>query len=368
MTFFFLIFVSIGLFLLTGWIDYKTDRQQPVCLIYAIPLIIYILTYGLRDGWFQDYEVYENIFTTPNLDNEYEFFFVLVNRIMRLAGFSVTGAMIVYAGFYVMGTFFLFTRKREYLGISMAVLVIINLWGPGQLVRWFMGVGMLYAGLRYLDEKKLIHTAVFFLLATGIHYPLLIVGAISVALYYLRPFRNLYANIALLTLSLLLTQEILATWLGGLLENFNLVPSQLHVSQYLTDPKVMDYFFQGDNLGITENQTVVYRIRLLFYYGWFMVCGFWVFKRENDRFWQLTYNMFVVSAIFAFPTSGFELMMRFVTAFALLSPVLFAYIIMEQWKNKKYVISIISILILLFNFARDMTMIISSDNLRYISL
>lgn len=359
--------LTVVLFLAGQWIDNRTRYTQPVFLVYALPLTVYILTYGLRDGWFHDFTVYENVFLHPYLESEYEIFFVLVTRLVRLLGLPVAGAMTVYCAFCVVGCFWLFAMKRSYLGISMAILVLLNVWGLGMLIRWCFALGLLYAGLRYFIDKKWWQFALCFLLAIGVHFPIFIVEAVAVAIYYLRPFRNIYVNIALVALSLLVSQQMLASLTLSVAEHLNFFPASLRISNYITDPKVVDYYFQGDNLDITGQFTVFHTLRLLIYYLWFLVWGHIVLKGDKDSFFALVYNMFALSAVLFFPTEGFELMMRIITAFTLVGAPLMARIIVYQFRKQYYVMGIAGISILLFNFAMSMKSILTDYNIKYIT-
>lgn len=365
MIFLALILGSVFLFLFAQFVDVLTKRTQSVWVLYLLPLIVFTVTYGLRDGWFQDYQVYESVFLSPYYDSEYEFFFVAVTRVMRLLGFTVPGAMCVYAAFYVVGMFYFCSRERNYLGLSMAILVVINLWGPGQLVRWFMGVGMLYVAFRLLDEKKWWWALLFFIIAAGIHFPLVVVGVIGIGLYYLRPFRIIYVNAGLMLLSLLVAPEMLAAPMGAIIEHLNIAPSGLHVSAYVSDPELIDYFFEGDNLGIGES-SAINKLRNLLFYLWFMVFGLISCRKSESKFLWLSYNFFCLSAVFFFPTAGFELMMRFVSALFIGSVVIIGKVLVDQYKEQKYILASISVLLLIVSFIRDMTQILTDTELPYV--
>lgn len=363
-----LITLSIILFLGAQWIDAKTQYKQPVWFIYALPLTVYILTYGMRDGWFIDYAVYENIYVNPFMDDDYEPFFVIVNKIMRLLGFPLFMAMTVYVAFFVVGYFWFASEKRKYLGITMAVIVLLNVSNLGMLIRWLMGCGLLYAGMRCFLDKQWIKSAVFVILASCVHLPLIIVAFIAFLIYYGRPFRNIYVNFALLVFGLLLTPEIMATAALRILEPLNIFPDSLRVANYVTDPRVMDKYFSGDNLGITENATFLHSLRLLFYYGWFLFWGYWVIRQNKSDYWMFLYNLFAIGALIYIPTEGFELVMRFGTAFMLPGAVLIARVIFDQWKEGKYVCSLISSLLLIMQFIMILIPTMQEYDLKYISL
>lgn len=367
MTLVVLLILTIILFLAVQLLDYKTRYEQPAFLIYSIPLILYILTYGLRDGWFQDFAVYENIYMNPFLDSEYDPFFILVNRIMRFLNFPLFMAMTVYVAFFVVGIFFFFMQKRKYLGIAMAITVMVSVMELGMLIRWLFGLGLLLASMRYFIQKELVKCLVFFVLAVCTHFPLIIVGVIALLCYYFNPFRNVYVSLALLFLSLLITPQVLASWTLFLLEHLNIFPSSLHVSAYINNPHVVDKYFAGDNLGLSESLSKMTLIKNVFYYCWFIVCGYLVQKKNDNKLWKTVYNLFVLSAIFAQPSQGFELMMRFEYALMVPAMLLFAKIIVDFFKKGYLMSGLISIFLLLLNFGFSIRYILSEYNLNYIS-
>lgn len=363
-----LLVTSILFFLIAQWFDGYTDRKRSVWIVYAIPLLLYILCYGLRDGWFQDYVVYENVYLHPFLESDYEIFFRVINSMMRFIGLPVWCAMTVYVTFFVIGSFWLFTLKREYLGIAMAILVTLNVWGLGMLVRWFFACGILYAAYRYMIMQKWWIAIVLFFLSCCVHFPIILVGIIAVIVYYVRPFRNVYVNIVLLVLSLMLSQEMLASSVLFIVEHLNIFPQSLHVTQYIDDPKLVDYFFSGDNLGITEEFTFLHALRLFIYYTWFIIWGWLIVKKENAGLQNLSYQMFVLSAVLYFPTEGFELMMRFETAFLLVVAPLMASVIVGQFNKGYWIAGGASVGILILNFLLTLKGILAEYNLKYITI
>lgn len=362
-----LILTAAFLFVACQWIDHKTKFQQPAWLIYLFPLLLLILTYGLRDNWFQDYAVYESVYRNPQFDDDYEILFVVINNAMRGVGMPLWGAMSVYAGFCIIGTFVLFLRKREYTGVAMAVFAFLSIYFIGMLIRWAMGCGLVFVGFSLLDKKRYIPAALFFLAATLIHTPLIIMVVIGVLIYYFRPFRNIYINLALLLGSLFITQQQLATFVLEILQHMNFIPSNLHVADYIDNPAIQDKFFEGDNLDIAAGASLIFKLRLFLYYCWFVVFGYIYSRAKQNKLFSFSYNMLVVGAILTFPTMGFELMMRFQIVFEVVGMLIMAKVILDQFRTKQLLFACVSAAYILLNFALTIQTITTEYNIRFIN-
>lgn len=364
--------VTAILFLLANFIDRKTEYAHPVWLLYALPLVLMILMYGLREGWMVDFAVYKYEFDHKGSDDVlYEPLFVLTTNIMRGLGFDYHGAMTFWASVPIIGYFTIAKRDRSLTGLIMILFMMVSISYISNTIRWAMAGGVACMSLAMLDQRKYIWAAILAICTPLIHISMAPMVALLWILWWLPFLPKWYYTIPLILLSVFITPGMVAGSFFEFAMNISDsggIDSDLHAASYITDSEVIDSYFAGERSELGSGMTGLLTIRLLMYFIWFAYEGYQYVKSEPTRLNRMFYITIIGYTIMYIPTFGIELMLRIVFFLGIGIAFMGVRILNWEFKEGRYVPFAIAVMLILINWWQLTTTIGHDYVFRYVSL
>ncbi len=350
-----LFFITATLFGLAQYIDNQTERTQPAGLLYALPVTLLVLMYGLRDGWMIDFTIYEYSYRVIGTDVQYEPGFVLLQQLLRRCGFSFNGALCIYTIFPVVGYMLFAMLRRKQAGVIMILFMTMSVSLIANNIRWSLASGWIFTSIALLDHKKYIWAVVCAVTASLFHLMIAPVTIILWILYFFPVLKNRYVALFLCFASVAVSPALIAQMLmnmaTGVIDSGG-VESDLTFSNYLSDENVADKYFAGERSEMFNTLSFKQILRSLILFCWLLWEGAEMIKEKynKSRLLKMCYCMVAIYAFTFFPTWGIELALRYVALFALGVPVLATAILYWEIKENRYLFAFIGAALLALNF------------------
>lgn len=365
-----LAFCTIFSFLIANFNDKKQKYKLPLILVYGLPLVLFVLTYALRDGWCQDFMIYEDVYNHQNLyQGKYEFLFSLLFDFCKQLNFSFNVALFVLSTIFILG-FFRFTKLfRPYIGLIYTILFTLTITFIANNIRFSTASGFIFASLPFLQNKKWLPFSLLSVCAVLFHSATILLIGIILLFYFFNPFKKLYILIGFYILSLFVSAEILGLQFINL---FNLIgnaglSSDLTIMAYIQDEAVTERYFAGERIELGAQTLSFFNKATTFIFNiWSLYLGWNLVQKKQKYKLTLYFNLYALSVILEHPSMGFELMLRITTFFKIFASVVWVFIIQDLYKRKKFLLTIIFILFIILNFYRALNFLFSNYNLTYI--
>lgn len=368
-----LFLITAVLFGLAQFIDNQTERSQPAWVLYALPVTMLVLMYGLRDGWMIDFTVYEYSYRVIGNDVQYESGFVLLQQALRSLGFSFNGALCVYTIFPVVGFMLFALQRRKQAGWIMILYMTLSISLIANNIRWSLASGWIFASLAFLDQKAYIKAVVCAVTASFFHLMIAPVTAILWLLYFFPILKNRYVALLLCFASFAISPAMIASILmnivGGIIDTGG-VESDLTFANYVSDENVADKYFAGERTELVNALSFKQMIRMLMMFIWLLWEGAVMIKQKYDknRLMKLCYCMVVVYTFTFHPTWSIELALRYVTLFTLGVPMLATAVIYWELRTERYLLAFMGVALLLYDFVTNYIFINHEYVLKYIPI
>ena len=160
----------------------------------SLPVIIaYCTTYGFRDGWAIDYNVYyklyEGLFSHVSID-EYEYLFRNYIRLLTDLGFPYSFFLISVSAITIIAQLFLLKENKKIILYALPIFLLITIYQSANLIRYFMAISILNIGLYFLLKKKMYVFIGLSLISILIHTGTIILIPIILIFYKWNVFNN----------------------------------------------------------------------------------------------------------------------------------------------------------------------------------
>lgn len=365
-----LAFCTIFSFLISNFNDKRRKYKFPLFVIYGIPLFLFVLTYALRDGWCQDFTIYQDVYNHKNLyQGKYEFLFSSLFDFCKQIKFSFNSVLFILSSIFILGFFYFSKQFRPYIGIIYTILFTLTITFIANNIRFSTASGFIFASLPFLQEKKWLPFSILSVCAVLFHSATILLIGIILAFYFFNPFRKFYILISFYILSLFVSAEILGLQFINL---FNLIgnvgiSSDLTIMAYIQNETVTEKYFAGERIELgAQSFSIFYQATTFIFNIWSLYLGWNLARKSHKREITLYFNLYALAVILEHPSSGFELMLRFVTFFKIFASVVWVFVIQDLYKRKKFILTIIFILFIILNFYRSLNFLFSNYDLKYI--
>ena len=291
-----------------------------------IPIMIYSLAYGLRDGWGVDFNHYKDIFDHLR-DTDVGLY--VINYVVKYLGLSSPVAFTIYSAILAVGFFFI-VRGYKKEAIYVLPLLWVTTFGACALIRFWVACGWLLMSIHFYLEKKYIKALILFAISVSTHTSIVIFAPIII----LCSLRDLFPNKYLLLIVFILATVLLDK---SVLGEKIVMPLADFLSQYISNDRLAMYHDNADfwlsgarETAISTNPVfeLIHRIRNGLTHFIILYLGFHVKERfKNGCFF---YNMMAISFIFYNAVQGFELIDRYVAFLYVFLSFVLAFIICYQ--------------------------------------
>lgn len=310
----------------------KTEigEKKKYFLFSVIPILLYSLNYGFRDGWGTDYDVYNALFLNNyrlGLEN-YEVLFRFI--IITLQSFSDTSSILFFfiAVLTIFSYIFILKDNRDVLGLALSIFYLFSAYQASNLVRFFLALSIAYIGLSLLLEKKWLFSVLALLSSILVHAGIIIFIAMALPLVKFKLFINLKYNILLYLVTAVISinsiQELFGDLIFNFLSSYDFGSSQL--VKY-ADRDIINSYILGTTWGETEKS--IFYIFFNFIFGiLFIYLGNRLIKVKSDiKNVVFYYQIGVLGVVFGNIAVNTEILYRVSISFIYLSSLICAYII-----------------------------------------
>lgn len=316
---------------------YKKTRKINYWKSAAIPILIYSLSYGLRDGWGIDFNHYKDVFdhlreTDPGL--------YILNSLIKNAGCSSPVAFTAYSMILAFGFFFMVKDyKKE------AVYILPLLWvcstQAAVLIRFWIAVGWLLISLHFYLNRSYVKSVILFMIAVATHTSIILFLPIILICSWTDLFRKKKVMmIIFIAATVLLDKQMLG-------ERF-VMPLADFVSKYISNERLTMYNTDADfwlsggretTIALNETNEIINRVRMAITNGIILFLGFDIKNKYKNG--VLLFNLTALGLIFYNTVQGFELIDRYISVLNIFIAFILSFIITEYQKHtlpyKKYV-------------------------------
>ena len=361
---------TIFSFLISNFNDKRRKYKFPLFVFYGIPLLLFVLTYALRDGWCQDFSIYQDVYNHKNLyQGKYEFLFSSLFDFCKQIKFSFNSVLFILSSIFILGFFYFSKQFRPYIGIIYTILFTLTITFIANNIRFSTASGFIFASLPFLQKKKWLPFSILSVCAVLFHSATTLLIGIILLFYFFNPFKKLYVLISFYILSLFISAEILGLQfinLFSLIGNIGF-SSDLTIMAYIQDESVTERYFAGERIELGAQTFSFFNKATTFIFNiWSLYLGWNLVRKKNKHDITLYFNLYALSVILEHPSMGFELMLRIATFFKLFASVIWVLIIQDLYKRKKFLLTIIFILFIILNFYRALNFLFSNYDLTYI--
>lgn len=323
---FFVIIILLS-FVLWGRM-YKKGLIHKYWLSVIIPILIYSLIYGLREGWGVDFNNYKDIFI---FSKDTDWGLSVVNSFVQSLGLNYSFAFIVYSIILSTGFFFIIKGYKNE-AIYILPLFWVYSFSAVSLIRYWVSIGWVLISLYYFLQKKYVPFILFFILSVSTHMSMMVLLPIILLCNIKDWFNNKMVVMIIYLLATIFLDK-------GVLGEKLVKPFAEFASLYISNDRLnfynenADFWFSGERvLAISSNPLfeIIHRIRngitnfIILYLG-FEVKN----KYRNGIFF---YNLTAIGLIFFNCVQGFELLNRYVAFLCMFSSFILAFIIDYQKK------------------------------------
>lgn len=306
----------------------NTGRYYWVSAI--IPILLFSLSYGLRDGWGADFNHYKDIFDHLR---ETDIGLYVLNYIIKWLGFGSPVVFTIYSLILVVGFFSIVKGYRK-----EAVYILPLLWAlcatqAAGLIRYWVAVGWLFIALHYYLNKDYVKSLIFLVVAVATHTALVLFVPIILICSWKDYFNNKWVLMAIFIFAtILLDRQILGEKIVMPLAEF----ASNHISNERLDMYSADaeFWFSGEReikIALNETNEIINRIRMFVTNGIILFFGYEIKNRYKNG--VLLFNLTALSIIFYNAVEGFELVNRYVAVMYAFSSFILSFIIVENQKR-----------------------------------
>ena len=331
-----LVFFVFGTFMVRK--DDQGEYIYPFTRYALLPTLIYAVLFGVRWEWATDYHHYTDVYVMGDiLLQNFEPLYQLLINTMHLLNLPAWFSFIVYAFIFMWGYMMVMRDHREVIWLALPLLYCYSPGMVGNLVRYYTATGFLYMAIPYITRNKWLQASILIAVGFFIHYGIILVIPLFLALRWFNPFRWRWANVSLLLFTILLTPKRLGLLFYGLLRGVDMTIGRLdpRLSIYL-DPNVLKHFFIN---GITDEFT--YSRLSIFCFLTMATATIWygfqlVQESPDNRPLVYLYRLSVLGFILFLPSSALELFIRVYAPFGLLSVIFVAYVLHNMWRRENF--------------------------------
>lgn len=308
---------------------YKKTKNVKYWPSAVIPILIYSISYGLRDGWGVDFEHYKDIF--DNLRDTDPCLYAL-NYVINFMGFGSPIAFIVYSLILCCG-FFYMVKDNKHEALYILPLLWVCSTGAAGLIRFWIAIGWMLISLHLYLNKAYLKSALFFAIAVGTHTSV----ALFLPLVILCSWKDFFKKRwILMTLFVLISVLFDRQMLGEKI----IMPFVDFISKYISNDRLDMYnadatFWLSGNretvIAANETNELINRIRMALTHGIILYLGFDVKNKYKNG--VLLFNLMAIGLFLYNSVLGFELVDRYVTVLRLFLAFILGFVIAEQKTN-----------------------------------
>ena len=322
-------FLTLISFISFGSFFHKKKSNLDYWLFASIPIGVYSLTYGLRQGWGVDYNHYWEIF---RLGLKTDVAFDAINDLLLFIGLPHPFEFITYSLILGVGMFFMLKDQKSYAQWILPILYC-TCFGAVSLIRFYVAVGWIFIAIHYLLNNKWKLFFLFSLITICTHTSLVVIIPVLVFFKYGDLCKN---RIFVLTVFSIATFLLDSAVLGSDV----MLPVVEFLRQHVDNERLdfysehSDVFLSGERLLATttnESYRIIHTLRM-FVTHFIILC--WGFKyKDKYRFGSFYYNMAAIGLIFFQATQGYELIERYRAFFYIFISFVLGFIMYENHKN-----------------------------------
>lgn len=217
-------------------------------------LLSFTLIIGLRYGWGNDYLAYKYRFEHPYQDEDR--FFGSINGMLGKMGFNYVGAFLTYAIMLCWGGF-AYLRSYRNNKYMLALFLPAIFYSATFMIRQGFATSFVFFGFSYLQKKKYLWGALFFLLAVKIHTGILTVMLLPLLFMFIQKWYDRalpYKIVIPIYVAIALAQDASSAWFASnmsdaftFLENFGKFSSYSDRSDYwFGEEGINDIYVQSE--------------------------------------------------------------------------------------------------------------------------
>lgn len=346
MTYLILSIITILLFVFFGT-HVKRCKVSRYYLAAIIPVLMYCITYGCREGWAIDYIVYEKIYNSTRafgLDS-YEPFFKGIIYLFWNLDLSYPFFLSFVSLLIISAVLFILNNKREIIVFAIPIFYLLTAYQAANLIRYFMAISLLYVAIELLLRNKYYHFIVACILAIGIHYSVAILIPSIFLFYRFNILINWKLNLFLFGISfffLNITENAntsMSSSIYGLLKVIDFGNSQL--SKYIDSSVINDYIIGSREESIISIFNVIFRWGFAisyFFLGAKLFDENLQLKKGTKSDIKLYYQLSVFGIILMNITLGTEILTRIMLFYYILLYIPVSYILLNYNLIKGYVL------------------------------
>lgn len=324
----FFTFLILLSFYIWGVHNKRTTSRQNYWISCVIPILIYSLAYGLRDGWGVDFGHYKDIFTHL-YDTDIGLY--CINYGISAMGLDYPFAFTIYSAILSVG-FFWMVKGYKNEAIYILPLLWATSFGASALIRFWIACGWVMMSIHFYLNYRYIKAAILFFIGICTHTSVVVFVPIIVLCNIKDLFPNKYL---LLGFFLIATIGLDKSMLGK-----NLVmPLADFLSQHITNERLIMYNDDADfwlsgirdtTISTSSMFELIHRIRYGITHFIILYLGFSIKDKYKHGFFF--YNITAISFIFYNAVQGFELIDRYIAFLHVFLSFILAFIIYQQKK------------------------------------
>lgn len=341
---------------------YKYAVFKRYWLTCIVPIMVYSIAYGLRDGWGVDFDHYKDIFDHLR-DTDIGLY--VINSAVKYVGLSSPFAFTIYSLILAVGFFFI-VKGYKNEAIYILPLLWVTTFGASALIRFWIACGWVLMAIHFYLGKKYVKSFILFGIGISTHTSV----AIFVPIVILCNLRDWFPNKRMLLIVFVLATILLdRSTLGEKI----VIPLTDFLSQHVSNDRLTmyhddaDFWLSGDrDVMIAANPLfeLFHRIRNGITHFIILYLGYSI--KDKFKHGYFFYNMTAVSFIFYNAVQGFELVDRYVDFLHVFLSFILAFIICYQKKtpiiHNKYIFYVLIIFCYINLFYRP---ILGTETLSY---
>lgn len=307
---------------------YRDTKKINYWLSALIPILIYSLSYGLRDGWGVDFEHYKDIFehlrdTDPCL--------YALNYLINSLGFSSTFAFIIYSVILSCGFFYIVKGYKNEATYILPLLWVCSTEACG-LIRYWIAIGWLLIALYFYLQQSYYKSIILFMIAVGTHTSVILFLPIVLICNWKDYFKKRWVLMSIfIVFTVLFDKEMLGEKI--------VMPAVDFLSKYINNERLnmynddAEFWLSGSRITMiaqTETNEIINRIRMGLTHGIILYLGFSVKNRYKNG--VIIFNLMAVGLILYNTVQGFELVNRYIETLRMFLAFILGFIIAEQRK------------------------------------
>lgn len=324
--------------------------------LMVIPILSYAITYGLRDGWLIDFEVYKDLFKhieTEEIGDHLSILTYYIFYASSFLGLSYNTVLFVLNALLVGSYCGIIYRYRSYTHWILPFFYCVTFMAS-QFIAFYPAIGVFGLFMVFYSEcdnkfdvrnwknNKLWLSATFLLIAFGLHKAIIVALPLYVICLLLK--FNIRYIIPLYAISFFFVGE----WWLNILDSLSLLFQSLEGTAFDRYTIYTSDFFQGTHEIQEKGDYVFSYVRLFFanstalFFYYKYLCESQV-DRDKDKILELS----SIALILGNMTQGVQLFERFALVFNIFLPILYAIAFGYGIRSNKVSYKILSLLMLM---------------------